>query len=129
MLKSCKYCMRIHDSKFDCGKKPVRKKQYNTKNSFRSTHAWTKKSNEIRDRDNNLCQICIRKLYKTINQYTYDNLEVHHAIALEDDFDKRLDDDILITLCKMHHELAESGEIPLIEVLSIISVQNSKYLQ
>lgn len=126
MLKSCKYCMRIHDSKFDCGKKPKRKKQFNNKNSFRSTHAWTKKSNDIRDRDNNLCQVCIRKLYETEQQYTYIGLEVHHAISLEDDFDKKLDDDNLITLCERHHEMAEKGKIPLNVVQNIILEQNSK---
>lgn len=126
MLKSCKYCMRIHDSKFDCGKKPIRKKQFNNKNSFRSTNAWNKKRNEIRDRDNNLCQACIRKLDDTVNQYTFNDLSVHHAISLEDDFSKRLDDDNLITLCEHHHEMAECGEIPRQVVLDIIKEQESK---
>lgn len=126
MLKSCKYCMRIHDSKFDCGKKPQRKKQFNNKNKFRSTNAWNIKRNDIRDRDKNLCQVCIRKLYSTVQQYTYTDLEVHHAVSLEDDFEKRLDDDNLITLCERHHEMAEKGNIPLDVVLSIINEQESK---
>lgn len=126
MLKSCKYCGRIHDNKHDCGKKPQRKKQFNNKNKFRSTNAWNKKRNEIRDRDNNLCQVCIRKLYDTKQQYTYNGLEVHHAESLEDNFDKRLDDDNLITLCEQHHEMAEKGIIPLEVVLLIIKEQESK---
>lgn len=126
MLKSCKYCMRIHDSKFDCGKKPKRKKRFNNKNSFRSTNAWSIKRNEIRDRDSNLCQACMRKLDKTITQYTYDRLEVHHAISLEQDFDKRLDNDNLITLCEMHHEMAERGEIPFSVIYNIIQQQEHK---
>lgn len=36
MLKSCKYCMKIHDSKYDCGKKPKRKKQGNDKDKYNS---------------------------------------------------------------------------------------------
>lgn len=124
MLKSCKYCMRIHDSKFDCGKKPQRKKQGNNKDKFRWTAAWQNKRDEIKERDKYLCQACIRNLPGTINKYTYNNLSVHHAIPLEDDFEKRLDNDNLITLCDYpHHEMAESGEIPLYTILSIIKEQ------
>lgn len=123
MLKSCKWCMRVHDSKFDCGHKPQRKKQGNDKDKFRWTQAWQKKREEIKERDKYLCQVCIRKLYETVNQYTYDDLEVHHAIPLEEDFDKRLDNDNLLTLCERHHEMAESGEIPRAEILKIISEQ------
>lgn len=126
MLKSCKYCMRIHDSKIVCSKKPQRKKQGNDKDKFRSTNAWNKKRNEIRERDIQLCQVCIRKLYNTINQYTYNDLSVHHAISLEDDFSKRLDNDNLLTLCEHHHEMAESGEIPYLIIKSIIDEQESK---
>ena len=87
--------MKIHDSKFDCGKKPLRIKQGTDKDKFRWTKAWQKKRQEIRERDLQLCQICIRKLYNTDKQYNYDNLEVHHAISLEADFNKRLDNDKL----------------------------------
>lgn len=106
MLKSCKYCMRIHDSKYDCGKKPQRKKQGNNKDKFRWTRKWREKRNQIVERDSYLCQIC-----KVNDRYNYNDLEVHHIISLEDDFDRRLDDDNLITLCEEHHEQAESGEI------------------
>lgn len=126
MLKSCSYCGRIHDSKFDCGKKPVRKKQGNDKDKFRWTQAWQKKREEIKERDSYLCQVCIRKLYDTVNQYNYNDLEVHHAITLEEDFDKRLDNDILLTMCERHHEMAERGEIPREVILKIIKEQERK---
>lgn len=126
MLKSCKYCMRIHDSKFDCGKKPIRKKQGNNKDRFRWTSVWQKKRQEIKERDKYLCQVCIRKLYDTKTQFNYNDLEVHHAISLEEDFDKRLDNDNLITICGEHHEKAENGEIPLDVILGIIRDQESK---
>lgn len=126
MLKSCKYCMRIHDSKFDCGKKPQRKKQGNKKDKFRWTTAWQKKREDIKERDKYLCQACIRNLPGTINKYTYNNLSVHHAVPLEEDFEKRLDDNNLITLCDYpHHEMAESGEISLDTILAIIKEQES----
>lgn len=129
MLTSCKYCGRIHQKNYDCGKKPVRKKKPYTKmNRFRSTEAWKRKSVEIRQRDNYLCQICIRKLYNTIRQYNYDNLSVHHAIPITDDWDKRLDDDNLITGCSMHHEMMEDGTIPYEEIKKIIDEQEEKRL-
>ncbi len=123
MLKSCKYCGKIHDSKFDCGMKPKGKKQGNDKDKFRWTRAWQKKRNEIKKRDLYLCQVCIRKLYDTDNQYTYDDLEVHHAVPLEEDFEKRLEDSNLITLCGRHHEMAESGKIPFGSIQIIIMEQ------
>lgn len=126
MLKSCKYCGKIHDSKFDCGKKPVRKKQGNNKDRFRWTQAWQKKREEIKQRDKYLCQVCIRKLYNTLEQYNYEDLQVHHAISLEEDFDKRLDNDNLITLCEDHHEMAERGDIPYKIIQSIIEEQEGK---
>lgn len=123
MLKSCKYCGRIHQSKFDCGKKPTYRK-YKDNDVFRSSIEWRNKREEIRQRDHLLCQICIRKLYNTINQYTYDDISVHHAIPIEKDYSKRLDNSNLITTCGYHHEMMESGKIPLAEVLEIINKQN-----
>lgn len=126
MLKSCKYCGKIHDSKYECPRKPKRKKKGNKKDKFRWTSVWQRKREEIKDRDLNLCQICIRKLYNTHKQYTYDYLEVHHAIPLEQDFDRRLDNDNLLTMCEQHHEMAECGDIPLDMVLNIIKEQEDK---
>lgn len=106
MLKSCKYCGRIHDSKYDCGMKPKRKKEPNSINKFRWSRKWREKRNQVVERDKYLCQVC-----KKNGVYNYDNLEVHHIVPLEEDYDKRLDDDNLITLCEKHHEQAEKGEI------------------
>lgn len=127
MLKSCHYCGRIHDSRFDCGKKPVRrKKKYSQADYFRRTQAWTDKSIEIKQRDNYLCQICIRKLYNTLQQYNYNHLSVHHAVPIAADWDKRLDNDNLITLCSTHHKMCENGEIPREVVRKIIVEQQQK---
>lgn len=120
MLKSCKYCGKIHDSKYDCGKKPRRKKIRTEQNQFRITNAWKNKSIQIRVRDHYLCQVCIRNLYHTQQQYNDKDLEVHHIIPVAEDYDRRLDGENLITLCKYHHEMAERGEIPR-EVLRAIA--------
>lgn len=127
MLKSCKYCGRIHDSKFDCGKRPAPKKKITYIDSFRSSRPWKEKREQIRCRDQYLCQICIRNLYGTVQQYNYDNLSVHHAISIEADFDKRLDDDNLLTVCGMHHEMAEDGQIPYEVIKNIINEQEMQY--
>lgn len=126
MLKSCKYCGRIHDSKYDCGKRPVRKKMRTQQSSFRSTEAWKKKSVKIRRRDNYLCQVCIRELYGTKKQYNSENIEVHHIIPLAEGWEYRLDADKLISLCGEHHEAAEKGKIPRWVLLDIAREQEEK---
>lgn len=113
MLKSCKYCGRIHDKKYICHNKPIRKQYKKTEeDKFRNTKAWQRKRDYIKDRDKGLCQVCIRKLYNTLKQYNYIDIEVHHIEPLREAYGLRLDEDNLISLCKYHHELAESGEIP-----------------
>ena len=83
MLKSCKYCGKVHDSRYDCGHKPIRRKKIRTtQNSFRSTQAWKQKSLEIRERDHYLCQVCLRNLYGTISRYNNRQIEVHHIVPL-----------------------------------------------
>ena len=126
MLKSCKYCGRIHDSKIICEKKPRRYKKKTDVEKFRWTSAWKNKRDEIKRRDNSLCQICIRNIYNPIRELEYDNLSVHHAIPIEADFSKRLDNDNLLTLCARHHEMAECGSIPYEIIKKIIDEQERK---
>lgn len=108
MLKSCKYCGRIHDSKYDCGKKPKRQKESTDKNKFRWSRKWREKALQIKERDNYLCQLAIRE---SPPRYIYSDLEVHHIISIEEDWDLRLDEENLITLSEEYHEKAERGEI------------------
>lgn len=128
MLKSCKYCGRIHDARYDCGRRPQRiRTQSDTEAAaFRRKQAWTKLSRQIRDRDNNLCQVCFRQLYLTNKQLTWNSISVHHIIPLEEDPDRGLDPSNLISLCTMHHELAESGYIPRDELLAIAKEQEQR---
>lgn len=126
MLKSCQYCGKIHDSKYICDKKPKRKKQITEADKFRWTRKWQKKREEIKQRDLYLCQICIRELYDTRNKYNMNNLGVHHNIPLNEDFNKRLDNDNLLTVCDFHHEMCEKQQIPRNEVQKIIDEQEKK---
>ena len=123
MKKSCVYCGKIHEKNFECGKKPIKVKKKYEKDKFRSSYAWQQKTLEIRERDNYICQICIRTLYNTRKRLNSKSLSIHHAIPLKDDYEKRLDNDNLLTVCDMHHEMAESGEIPYKEIKRIIDEQ------
>lgn len=125
MLRSCSYCGRIHDSKYNCGKKPARHKIRNREDAFRSTAIWQQKAEEIKVRDNYLCQVCRRNLYGTVRRLNAENLSVHHAVSLRDDYEKRLDNDNLLTVCSMHHGMAEGGKIPFGVIDDIICEQES----
>lgn len=125
MLRSCKYCGKIHDTKFNCGKRPVQIRN-SAIDKFRHAGAWEKKSLEIRERDHFLCQACIRNLPGTIRKLNYDNLSVHHAVPICKNWDARLDNNNLITLCSVHHEMAESGQMTLKTIRNIIDEQNSR---
>lgn len=116
MLKSCSYCGRIHDTKDICAEKRIaldkRKKRRRTKAyGFHRSYTWTNKSIEIRERDNNLCLCCKAMLKGTIRQFNSEELSVHHIIPIEEDYDMRLEESNLITVCRRHHEMCEDGTI------------------
>ena len=126
MLKSCKYCGRIHDKMFDCGNKPAIKKKDTKAVRFRNQRIWKRKAEEIKKRDKYLCQVCIRNLYDTDRTLNYMDLSVHHIIPIEKDYEKRLDNNNLITLCRYHHDLAERAVIKASELMDICLEQNEK---
>lgn len=120
MLKTCSKC-GIVPQDHKCPYKTYNKNNKDSKaNRFRKTKAWTNKSIEIRQRDKYLCVVCINNLYSTIQQYNYDKLEVHHITPVEQDYNRRLDNDNLITLCSYHHKMAEKGDIPREELYKLI---------
>ena len=122
LLVTCQYCGRIHEKNFDCGKKPKYKK-ITYVDKFRWSRSWKDKSKQIKERDKYLCQACIRNMKGTVQQYTHEQLSVHHIVPISEDYDKRLDDDNLITLCSVHHELAEAGELLRQELLEAAEEQ------
>ena len=65
-----------------------------------------RKAAEILERDYHCCRVCLSAGIINSN-----DLSVHHIIPLKDDYDRRLDNDNLITLCRYHHEAAERGHI------------------
>lgn len=114
MYRSCSICGGIHQEDKMC--KRIYKKN-TIESKFRNTNAWIKKRNQIKKRDNYLCQLCLKE-----NIYTYNDLQVHHIKSIKKDYDRRLDSDNLITLCRMHHEQAERGLITEEELYKIIKV-------
>lgn len=117
MLKSCKYCGRIHEEKDVCDqkKKAEEKRQANRKHTdalkFRRSPAWTEKSMQIRKRDQYMCLCCRAQLIGTITKYNVRNVSVHHITPINEDYGMRLDDGNLITVCAVHHEMCEAEEI------------------
>lgn len=113
MKISCMYCGKIHEKKFDCGRKP--KKTYGKRKEsdrFRWQQSWKKKREEIKERDNYLCQVCLDGLYPIKDRvFNCENLEVHHIEKIKDRPDLALDNSNLITLDEYHHEMAEKGMI------------------
>lgn len=120
MLKTCSRCGVVPEE-HKCPYHTQRNKERNSKaDKFRKTKAWTKKSIEIRERDRYLCVVCINNLYNTIEQYNYNKLEVHHIVPINEDYNERLNNDNLITLCSYHHKLAEDGHISREELKGLI---------
>lgn len=114
MLKSCRYCGRIHPSGYACPKRPKPTGHRNSKTAdFRKTYTWQKKRNQIILRDFHLCRVCNEGSYGVFGVPGLDQeLQVHHIEPLEERFDLRLDDGNLLTCCSGHHQLAEDGDIP-----------------
>ena len=117
MLSSCSYCGKIHDKKYVCKEKEkTLKNRFSNRKltvalQFRRTSQWKNKSVNIRKRDNYLCLCCKANLYGTVRRLNSEFLSVHHIVPIEEDYDKRLDDDNLITVCDTHHELCEANII------------------
>lgn len=119
MLKSCPYCGRIHPSGYKCPKKSQdRYQKSNSKaDKFRKTWTWQKKREWILKRDFHLCRICNEGRYGDFSKVNRiqghsDPLQIHHIEPLDECFDRRLDEENLITTCSQHHEMAEAGRIP-----------------
>lgn len=118
MYKTCSVCGKIHDYNKVCKRKT--KQKVTLESRFRKSYQWQEKSKRIKQRDNYLCQICINNRYNTTNIYNSNYLEVHHIVPLNENYDLRLDELNLITLCRYHHELAEKRIISREELIKIV---------
>lgn len=114
MKKACPYCGKIHDKKHICEQKPqVFRGRNNSgrEDAFRWSYDWKMKRTEIMKRDRYLCRACFNSLSGTVRRLNNEELSVHHIRPLRTNWEQRLDNGNLITLCHTHHELAESGQM------------------
>ncbi len=116
MLKTCKYCGRIVNENHKCNMKPKYEKNDKRIVDFRNSKEWKLKRDEIGNRDKHICRYCLDK-----KRICYDRIDVHHIDSLKEDWNKRLENNNLISLCRMCHEEAEAGKISKAELKQIIS--------
>lgn len=110
---TCAYCGIVERGNHNCPYKPKAKPKESTEQRrFRNSQAWVKKSTEIKEKAMYLCEVCIDDKYYTINQFNFKNLETHHIEALNENYNRRLDNMNLVVLCQAHHKMAEKGDIP-----------------
>ncbi len=65
----------------------------NKKAKFRSSSEWKKKRKEIMKRDNFKCKLCGKE----------EGLQCHHVYSLNTNWEKRLENNNIITVCKDCH--------------------------
>lgn len=107
----------MHEQGFVCKKKPKNNRDYHSDKrvkSFRGSASWANARSRALDRDYHLCRMCYdgtygdyRKSYG-LNQ----RLEVHHIVPLSIAFERRAELENLITLCPVHHNMCDRGEVP-----------------
>ena len=121
MYKTCKHCGVVDESHICPHRKSRQKNSDRQSDKFRNTKVWQRKREEIKTRDRYLCQICIRNKYNTLSFLNYKTLQVHHITSIQEDYNRRLDNDNLISLCDYHHKMAEEGQIPKEELYEIVN--------
>ena len=104
MYKSCSRCGKIHPVGVSCSIR--REYKGGIERELWRSWSWQKKSMEIRDKAQGLCEVC-----RDYGTYTYKGLEVHHIEKVADNPDALLDDSNLVCLCVKHHKQADRGEL------------------
>lgn len=113
MLKSCRYCGRVHPAGFVCKASPKKAPRASVTRAdrFRWSEAWKRRRAVIRQRDLDFCRVCLAQGRAMPGGTGGCAVQVHHIEPLEERYDLRLAEDNLITLCPMHHKQAETGDI------------------
>ena len=104
MLISCRYCGRIHERSFDCGKRPARSGKRKEKEKIRQKARVKKKMEQVKKDAGYLCEYCLSQ-----GRLTYTDLQTHHIIKLTQRPDLAVEDTNLVVLCHSCHEKAEKG--------------------
>ena len=113
-LIKCQYCLKIHDREYNCidklkykSKISRRRKKYMSEdnklyNKFYSSSKWIKCRDEVLRDNNYMCEICME-----IGIINYTDIQVHHIEKIRDNWNRRLDKDNLICVCRNHHNIIE----------------------
>ena len=125
-LVTCKHCGIVSRGHICPYRQRYKKNGDKQCDAFRKTNRWKDKSIEIRQRDKHLCQVCLRNLYNTLDFLNYESVDVHHIIPLSVDYNRRLDNDNLISLCRYHHKMADDGKIPKDVLFDIVNDISNK---
>ena len=104
MFRACSKCGKVHPVGVKCD--VGRRYSGGQERKLRSSWDWQKKSLEIRDKAQHLCEVC-----RDNGVYTYKGLEVHHIDKVKDNPDRLLDDGNLVCLCVEHHKMADKGDL------------------
>ena len=107
MFKACSKCGKIHPMNHQCNVGRIY--TGGDERKLRSKYAWTRKSEEIREKACHICEVCKDK--GMITKESYNNIEVHHIIKVKDDKSRLLDNENLICLCQEHHKQADNNEL------------------
>ena len=105
MKRYCTICHKIHDGR--CKPEPRANTAKPEFVKFRSSAAWQNKREAIRRRDLQCCRVCAE-----LGVINNKELSVHHITPLDSDWEQRLEDNNLVTLCVAHHRQADAGRIP-----------------
>lgn len=105
--RACPRCGRIHPYDQPCPRKrPTYRYERTGADRLRFTARWKRKSLQVRDDAHWMCEVC-----RDQGKATTEGLEVHHIEKLRDDPDGLIEDDNLVCLCRMHHRMADDGDI------------------
>ncbi len=109
MMRSCKWCGRMHPVGYECPAKPKQRNDYRRRltdaRAFRNTAEWRRVRAEVNERDAHLCRLCLASGVRSDV-----GLSAHHIIPLVETLDYAADPEWIITLCHDHHERADHGE-------------------
>ncbi|MFR3569540.1 MAG: HNH endonuclease [Paraclostridium sordellii] len=99
---SKKYC-EVCEAKANDRHKEYKKYRKDIKEqSFYSSDPWRLKREKIKDKDNGCCLLCLNK-HRSKPMDT-----VHHIIELKEDWNKRFEEDNLISLCESCHQVVHN---------------------
>ena len=125
MKKTCKYCGVVpYDHVCPHQKHYHKRSGTGEAEAFRNSRRWQRIRELIKQRDLYLCAVCRSGKYEPV-RYNSEDLEVHHIDPIDEAPDRRDDEDNLITLCCLHHKMADKGLIPRESLRAMIPLSGS----